>query len=143
MKSSISFLFLVLLASSAMHRQAMADDDERSQQTETPSRVKDGIITINEKTFTKAGLAVTPVTEKEGKTVIPVSAVIWWDGKAWVYAQKDTNSYVRHAIEITATLPDGFYEITDLPKGSILITRGAQLLLSEELGAGIKLVGDD
>jgi len=40
--------------------------------------------------------AYLPVGEKFQGIVVPTSAVVWWQGKAWVYMQKDSNQFARH-----------------------------------------------
>jgi len=64
--------------------------------------------------------------------LIPASAVIWWQGKAWVYQKQGADGFVRKEIS-TATPADEGWLIprADLPEEPI-VSKGAQQLLSEE-----------
>ena len=116
--------------------EAIASGDDHTPGTEASSRVKDGVITIDKDTFARADMALSSVLAVEDKITVPASAVVWWEGKSWVYAQADTESYRRHAVTILSSAPEGIYEVADLPGDASIITRGAQLLLSEEFGSG-------
>jgi hypothetical protein len=70
---------------------------------------------------------------------VPASAIVWWQGRAWVYRRKGRDSFVR--VEIATDLParGGGYIVKDLPEDAEIVTRGAQLLLSEEFRAQIQV----
>ena len=82
--------------------------------------------------------------------VIPRSAVIWWQGKAWAYFQKDSTTYIR--LEISTANPvqapkgQGGWFVPDTAgeySESIgVVTKGTQLLLSEEFRSKIQ-VGEE
>ncbi|MDE2030096.1 MAG: hypothetical protein KGI97_05985 [Alphaproteobacteria bacterium] len=103
-------------------REEIKKDAEREQPVNAPSRVKDGVITLNEQTRKAAGIEVTKI---EGEK-IPASAIVWWDGKAFVYVQKSPDIFIRLAVD-----PQGS------PPPQPIVTVGVQLLLSEELRSGI------
>jgi len=63
---------------------------------------------------------------------IPKSAIIWNDGKPWVYEEPSNNSFVRHAVFKLEEVDDGWVvQFENMPPKAI-VTKGAQLLLSEE-----------
>ena len=71
---------------------------------------------------------------------VPESAVVWWQGSAWVYLQTGPNTFERREIPV-----DGGtirYVVPGLPAGARVVTGGAQSLLSEELRADIE-VGEE
>jgi hypothetical protein len=77
----------------------------------------------------------------EGATV-PAAAIVWWQDRAWVYRRTAPDTFMR--VEIMTDLPTrgGGYIVKGMPKDSEIVTRGAQLLLSEEFRAQIQ-VGED
>ncbi len=87
-------------------------------------------------------LAFLPSGSSSEAANVPASAIVWWQGRAWVYRRTDRDTFVRS--EITTDLPaaGGGYFIRDVPKDSEIVTRGAQLLLSEEFRTQIQ-VGED
>jgi hypothetical protein len=92
-------------------------------------------------------LAALPGGASLDGVVIPASAIVWWGGRAWVYLRTSAETFKRHAIP------------TDLPAADVgafvvpvavfplsppdFVTRGAQVLLSEELRAQIQVGGND
>jgi len=81
----------------------------------------------------------------EGKPVagvrVPPQAVVWWQDRAWIYRRTGPGTFTRMRIPTDRPAPGGGYLVSGLPKGSEIVTRGAQLLLSEEFRAQIQ-VGD-
>ncbi len=71
--------------------------------------------------------------------IVPASAVVWWQGKAWVYVQKDAEHFIRHEISTDAPVAEGWFIARGLPAESRLVVTGAQLLLSEEFRAQVQI----
>lgn len=72
--------------------------------------------------------------------VIPADAIVWWQDRAWIYRRSSPDAFTR--VPISTNQPaSGGYVVPDLPPGSEIVTRGAQLLLSEEFRAQLR-VGD-
>jgi len=82
----------------------------------------------------------------QGKAIhgmaVPASAVVWWQGRAWIYLRTGSQTFTRHEMATDVPAADGGYVVSGLPAGAELVTQGAQLLLSEELRARI-LVGEE
>jgi hypothetical protein len=78
-----------------------------------------------------------------GKTIegvtVPASAVVWWQNKTWVYRRAGPETFTRVEIANDLPAPDGGYIVKDLPPDGQIVTRGAQLLLSEEFRAQIRV----
>ena len=72
---------------------------------------------------------------------IPSSAVVWWQGKAWVYLQRKEGQFERIEIPIEHAVQDGWFASNGLSDSDKVIVTGAQLLLSEELRSQIKIGG--
>jgi hypothetical protein len=63
---------------------------------------------------------------------IPKSAIVWSDGKPWIYAKIASNSFLRHPLFKMKEVDDGWnVQFEKIPPKEI-VTKGAQLLLSEE-----------
>ena len=81
--------------------------------------------------------------------IVPTGAVVWWSGRAWVYLRLDEDSFSRREIPTDTPTRDGsgfvvpvhaFGEAADPPQ---IVTKAAQLLLSEEFRAQIQVGGDN
>ena len=70
----------------------------------------------------------------EGK-LVPASAVVWWQGRAWVFLRRDAQTFARQAIATDRPSQHGGYIVQGLPNEAEVAVRGAQMLLSEELRA--------
>ncbi|MDE3017345.1 MAG: hypothetical protein KGI29_10595, partial [Pseudomonadota bacterium] len=66
-------------------------DAENDQPVNAPLRAKNGIVTLSEKSREAAGIETA--LPQNGQ--IPASAVIWWDGKPYVYVEQSPGSYRR------------------------------------------------
>jgi hypothetical protein len=79
--------------------------------------------------------------------VIPPSAVVWWSGRPWVYVKIDDDRFTRW--EIPTEMPYGYNGGYVVPASGfseprpVIVTKGAQMLLSEEFRAQIQVEGDD
>jgi hypothetical protein len=80
-----------------------------------------------------------PADRVDGGVVVPEAAVIWLQGKAWVYLRTDPTTFVRRYITPDRTGPDGGYIVTGLPPEAEIVVRGAQMLLSEEFRAQVPI----
>ena len=60
------------------------------------------------------------------------SAIVWWQDKGWVYRRIDPARFARAEVSTDLPAPGGGYVVAGLPNGVEIVTRGAQLLLSEE-----------
>ena len=81
-----------------------------------------------------------------GKSVegvgVPASAIVWWQGRAWVYRRTGDETFTRVAIATDLPAPGGGYVANDVAKDAEIVTHGAQLLLSEEFRAQIQVDED-
>ena len=69
----------------------------------------------------------------------PVSAVVWFGGRAWIYLRMGPNSFVRRGVAADRQTENGDIFVGAIPKDARVVTTGAQTLLSEELRADIKV----
>lgn len=87
-------------------------------------------------------LAYLPVGPQVQGVIVPAAAVVWWQGKAWVYVQRGPDQFVRREIPTETPLQEGWFVGKGLSAGEQLVVSGAQLLLSEEFRAQIQ-VGEE
>ena len=87
-------------------------------------------------------LAFVPSDASVDGTLVPAAAVVWWQGRAWVYLKSGADRFVRHAVTTDLPTPDGSYVARDLPTDAAVVTQGAQMLLSEELRGQMRMGGD-
>ncbi len=76
--------------------------------------------------------ALLPRTETATGVVVPADAVVWSQGKPWVYVQTDPQHFARRPIATELPMENGWFVTTGLVPGDRLVTQGAQQLLSEE-----------
>lgn len=69
------------------------------------------------------------------------TAIVRWQGRSWVYLRAGPDTFKRHPISTDQPVSDDDYVVQDIPAGSEIVMRGAQVLLSEE--AKSELRGDD
>jgi len=74
--------------------------------------------------------------------VVPASAVVWWQGKAWVYVAQQKDHFVRREIATDHPLEDGWFAAQGFAASEAVVIKGAQLLLSDEFRAQIQ-VGEE
>lgn len=86
--------------------------------------------------------ALLPLGESVSGVLIPDSAVVWWQGKAWIYTQKDAGQFVRTEIPASNPVEDGYFVVNVLRAGDRIVVNGAQTLLSEEFRSQIQ-VGEE
>lgn len=69
--------------------------------------------------------------------VVPASAVVWWQGKAWVYVEVAPGRFARREISTDAPSVGGWFTRTGPTAGQRVVVQGAQMLLSEEGRASV------
>lgn len=84
-------------------------------------------------------VAFVPVGPLLHGSVVPESAVVWWQGKAWAYQETSANTFTRREVPTQNPLPGGYF----VPGSAFapqtkLVTAGAQALLSEEFRGQIQ-----
>jgi len=89
----------------------------------------------------------TAVYVPSGKTYEGVfvedTAIVRWQGRSWVYLRAGPNTFKRHPISTDQPVSDDDYVVRDIPAGSEIVMRGAQVLLSEEAKSELRDAGDN
>lgn len=76
-----------------------------------------------------------------GGVVVPASAVVWWQGEAWVYEQTAAGEFIRRAVPTDQPVAGGFFVAKGISPGEKIVLTGAQELLSEEFRSQIQPEG--
>ena len=71
------------------------------------------------------------------------TAIVRWQGRSWVYLRAGTDTFKRHPISTDQPVSDDDYVVQDIPAGSEIVIRGAQVLLSEEAKSELRSGGDN
>jgi hypothetical protein len=89
----------------------------------------------------------TTVFVPSGKTYEGVfvedTAIVQWQGRSWVYLRAGPDTFKRHPISTDQPVSDDDYVVQDIPPGSEIVVRGAQVLLSEEAKSELRGGGDN
>ena len=84
----------------------------------------------------KPGMRLTawlPEQQQQSGVIIPKSALLWHMNQTFVYLKTDINTFVRQPLTDYSDTSGGYFVSTGLLPGQLIVTRGAQLLLSEEI----------
>ena len=65
--------------------------------------------------------------------IVPTSAVVWSEGKAWIYQETTSERFTRRAVPTDVPVEAGFFVTQGFSPGDKVVTQGAQALLSEEM----------
>ena len=91
----------------------------------------------------RPGAAITAYLAIPGPTrtgvVIPRTAVVRAEGRAWVYVQLGEPRFRRQVVNLDAPTPGGWFAASGVGPGDRVVVDGAQTLLSEEFKSQIKL----
>jgi hypothetical protein len=88
-------------------------------------------------------LALLPLASTIDGVIVPKDAVVWWQGRAWLYVRTSPSTFARRAIPTDYPLPEGEYLDGTLTSGAEVVVQGAQMLLSEEFRAQMQAGGDE
>ena len=89
-------------------------------------------------------LALLPSDKAVEGAIVPKTATVWWQGKAWLYLATSANTFTRREIATgQSTADNASYVVTGLPKDAQVVTKGAQALLSEEFRAQVQVGEED
>ncbi|MHB8754931.1 MAG: efflux RND transporter periplasmic adaptor subunit [Candidatus Acidiferrales bacterium] len=83
-------------------------------------------------------LAHIPTGRQMRGVMIPESAIVWWQGNAWVYQQTAPGRFARRLVPTNTPLENGIFVSSGFSPGNEIVVRGAQALLSEEFRSQIQ-----
>jgi hypothetical protein len=65
--------------------------------------------------------------------IMPTSAIVWAEGKAWAYQETASEHFARRVVPTEVPVDGGFFVSQGFSPGDKVVTRGAQSLLSQEM----------
>jgi biotin carboxyl carrier protein len=86
--------------------------------------------------------ADTAAAGRRADVVVPDSAVVQWEGLAWVYRRRTAGQFERVRVKTDRPVAGGWHSGPPLAPGDSVVLRGAEELLSEEFRARVT-VGDE
>ncbi len=81
------------------------------------------------------GLQITGLIRygaKHSGVIVPSTAVVWSQGNAYLYVEDNHERFERRQLHTDQPVPGGWFEANGLIPGMIVVTKGAQILLSEQ-----------
>ena len=94
----------------------------------------------------RIGMSVTawiPKNQQRRGFIIPITAVVWHLGQAFIYLQIEDDLFMRQVISNFERVTNGYFVRRELPESDLLVIEGAQMLLSEEFRGQIPDEDDD
>lgn len=86
--------------------------------------------------------ATSAKSDSSNGIVIPSDAVVWYAGTPWAYFKQGKDQFIRKPISADIEVDSGWFN-NGFDSNSEVVTKGAQLLLSEEFKYLIKNENDD
>jgi hypothetical protein len=79
-----------------------------------------------------------PSGPQQNGWLVPSGAVVWWQGKAWCYAEESPGKFTRRAVATSNPIANGWFVTEGIDPNARVVTVGAQTLLSEEFRSQIQ-----
>ena len=129
-------------------RKEMEIERERERPIQVPPRVKNENgktrVVLDEKTRALAGIETQRPSPEKGGLLLPRSAILRQEGAAWVFAEVARGEFERRSVQILRFGEERIVVSSDaIRPDAVVVTTGAQLLLSEELKSQIQVLGDE
>lgn len=70
--------------------------------------------------------------------IVPYSAVVWWQGRAFCYVEEQAGKFTREEVSTAEPTPAGWFVSEGIATSARVVTAGAQTLLSEEFRSQIQ-----
>lgn len=86
--------------------------------------------------------ALLPVGEPTQGVAAPSSAVVWLQGRPWLYIQMKPDKFVRREVSTEQPVKGGWFQLKGFAANDAFVSKGPQVLLSEEFRAQIS-VGEE
>ena len=93
------------------------------------------LVALDTQTRDLAGIKTSPLASSgtSGRGVsIPRSAILRFDGKAWVYIEQSSNQFSLREVPFESSNSSGWLVTSGFNPGDLVVVVGAQVLLSEE-----------
>ncbi len=87
--------------------------------------------------------AYLPGRQAESGYIVPLSAIIWLQDRAWAYVQKNPTLFQRIEVPTTQPMKDGYFVTGVFPPASRIVVHGAQSIFSQESAPQFKSQGGE
>ena len=129
-------------------RAELEKERDREKPIQVPPRIKqiaDGetIVTFDQETLVLAHIGTTRVSTIQEKVLIPRSSILRHEGKDWVYLLRAPGEFVKRPVDLVTPLATGWLISKGIEANSVVVSVGAQTLLSEELKSQIQVLGEE
>jgi hypothetical protein len=79
-----------------------------------------------------------PSGSTQNGVIVPLTAVVWWQGTAWCYIEESPGKFARRAVSTSNPVTNGWFVTEGMDANTRVVTTGAQTLLSEEFRSQIQ-----
>jgi hypothetical protein len=79
-----------------------------------------------------------PSGSAQNGVIVPLRAVVWWQGRAWCYVEELPGKFARKAVSTSNPVTDGWFVTEGMDAKTRIVTTAAQTLLSEEFRSQIQ-----
>lgn len=83
-----------------------------------------------------------PAGPAQQGVVVPYSAIVWWQGRAWCYVEQSSGEFIRREVNTSNPVAEGWFVTGGIPAGARVAVAGAQTLLSTEFQTQIQMDED-
>ena len=83
-----------------------------------------------------------PAGPAQQGVVVPYSATVWWQGRAWCYIEQSPGEFIRRQVNLSNPVAGGWFVTGGIPAGARVAVAGAQTLLSTEFQPQIQMDED-
>lgn len=83
-----------------------------------------------------------PTGSVQRGVVVPNSAVVWWQGRAWCYIEQSPGEFIRQEVNTSNPVANAWFVTAGIPAGARVASGGAQTLLSTEFQPQIQMDED-
>lgn len=79
-----------------------------------------------------------PSSSARNGVIVPLSAVVWWQGRAWCYVEESPGKFTRIEVSTSNPVTNGWFVTEGVNANTRIVITGAQTLLSEEFRSQIQ-----
>ncbi len=132
-----------------LHRLNRAEDEQEAEAPiASPTKLtqREGappILELSKATIEAAGIEAELFSSAIAQIQFPPSSIVREQGRAWVYLRVNETQFEREEVEPLSNSENGHWRLSVPQKSPLpVVTKGAEILLSEELKSSIQ-VGED
>ncbi len=126
-------LVLAAILGLGLYRHPPGDDDDAAMSV-APGAIRPGEVRLDMEGLDREGISEQVPQRLKGKCLVPVSALLFVDGKECVYVETAPGEFTRQEVEQVRSVEVGIScDIPGWKAGQAVVTQGAAILLSQEM----------